>query len=704
MAVTRPTGEQLVFHSSLTGDHILDDYLEACEIGGRPLYELLNDIFDGSGNIDAENFDFRVDPITGAIQFRVGVYADPADGWRDTGDYFLRVRGGWAPNTDYARTDAVTHNNTFWIAKVEHRSGGIFDESKWVMVLDESPLFQAVDDAQQAAVDAQSAVLAVTGAVNIPAQSWIADGVETTFTPALPPSSAAACLVTVDNVVQEPDVAYTLQNGSIVFATPPLAGQKITHRFLGGASPTLAGLDDVEITNPAGGQALVYNAVTGKWENSSTGGGGGNAFGVIRVTGQSDVNADGPTDILTLRAVGGISITTNPENDEITFAVSGTVASVFGRSGIVTAQAGDYNASQISVAPAGNIAATNVQAALEELDAEKPNTADVAPISHVGAGGAAHAEATPATAGFMSAADKAKLDGIPSDAEANQNAFTTVAVPGQSPVVADAKTDTLTLAAGENVTITTDPATDTITISAAGGPGGGGASSLDDLTDVAVDSPATGQTLRYNGTQFVNARLLVNDLSDAAVVTGNEGDMFAVVGGAVVNRTPAQVRALLAVEPGTNVAPQSHVGAGGAAHALASTNSAGFMSPADKTKLDSLASGSPFDIAIQVGGAPAADSAILTFIYPRSVNYADDFAGSFGKARVAATGLTQFAIRKNGVAVGIMQFAASSTEATFSTTGGAVSFSAGDTIEIVAPATPDDTLADIYLTLAGARA
>lgn len=49
------------------------------------------------------------------------------------------------------------------------------------------------------------------------------------------------------------------------------------------------------------------------------------------------------------------------------------VTSVFGRSGAVTAQSGDYNASQITNTPAGNIAATTVQAALNELDSDKQN-------------------------------------------------------------------------------------------------------------------------------------------------------------------------------------------------------------------------------------------------------------------------------------------------------------------------------------------
>jgi fibronectin-binding autotransporter adhesin len=50
---------------------------------------------------------------------------------------------------------------------------------------------------------------------------------------------------------------------------------------------------------------------------------------------------------------------------------SSAVTSVFSRTGAITAQSGDYNASQITSTAVGNIAAVNVQAALAELDTEK---------------------------------------------------------------------------------------------------------------------------------------------------------------------------------------------------------------------------------------------------------------------------------------------------------------------------------------------
>lgn len=62
-------------------------------------------------------------------------------------------------------------------------------------------------------------------------------------------------------------------------------------------------------------------------------------------------------------------------------------------------------------------------------------------------------------------AEKGKLSGIASGAEVNQNAFSNVTV-GSSTIAADSKTDTLTLIAGSNVTITPDTTNDRVTISA----------------------------------------------------------------------------------------------------------------------------------------------------------------------------------------------------------------------------------------------
>ena len=97
------------------------------------------------------------------------------------------------------------------------------------------------------------------------------------------------------------------------------------------------------------------------------------------------------------------------------------VDSVFGRTGVVVGQPGDYSAGQITNTPTGTIAATTVQAAINELDSEK------LAASHAGSGGGAHATAVAGgAAGFMSGADKTKLDGIASGAQVNPAAPTQV--------------------------------------------------------------------------------------------------------------------------------------------------------------------------------------------------------------------------------------------------------------------------------------
>ena len=58
------------------------------------------------------------------------------------------------------------------------------------------------------------------------------------------------------------------------------------------------------------------------------------------------------------------------------------------------------------------------------------------------------------------------------------NSFETIAVSGQSNVVADSGTDTLTLVAGSNMTITTDASTDTITFASTASGSGGSSSSF----------------------------------------------------------------------------------------------------------------------------------------------------------------------------------------------------------------------------------
>lgn len=78
-----------------------------------------------------------------------------------------------------------------------------------------------------------------------------------------------------------------------------------------------------------------------------------------------------------------------------------------------------------------------------------------------------YSNASTSSAGLMSTSDKSKLDGIASGAEVNQNAFSNVVV-GSTTIAANSKTDTLTLTAGSNITLTPNATNDSITISASG--------------------------------------------------------------------------------------------------------------------------------------------------------------------------------------------------------------------------------------------
>jgi hypothetical protein len=73
-------------------------------------------------------------------------------------------------------------------------------------------------------------------------------------------------------------------------------------------------------------------------------------------------------------------------------------------------------AGAVSFAPSGGVAATTVQGAIEELDTEKSAT------SHT------HSDATTSVAGFLSATDKTKLDGVASGATAYTDTLARTAV------------------------------------------------------------------------------------------------------------------------------------------------------------------------------------------------------------------------------------------------------------------------------------
>lgn len=79
-----------------------------------------------------------------------------------------------------------------------------------------------------------------------------------------------------------------------------------------------------------------------------------------------------------------------------------------------------------------------------------------------------------------------------------------------------------------------------------------------------------------------------------------------------------------------------------------------------------------------------------------------NLTGSYALATVAAAASTVFTLYKNGASIGTVNFAASATSGTFSFLT-STSFVPGDYLDMIAPATPDGTLANIGITLLAQR-
>ena len=170
--------------------------------------------------------------------------------------------------------------------------------------------------------------------------------------------------------------------------------------------------------------ADIYKKVNDTWSLDGNISVSSPSFTTIAVSGQSNVVADQTNDTLTLVAGTGITLTTNATTDAITItgtSVSNTFSTiaVTGQSNIVA----DSGTDTLTIAAGSGITLTTNA------------TTDTLTISNSGTA---------------------------------TNTFSTFAVSGQSDVVADSSSDTLTLVAGTGMTITTNATTDTITLASSG--------------------------------------------------------------------------------------------------------------------------------------------------------------------------------------------------------------------------------------------
>jgi hypothetical protein len=107
----------------------------------------------------------------------------------------------------------------------------------------------------------------------------------------------------------------------------------------------------------------------------------------------------------------------------------------------------------------------------------------------------------------------------------DQFLFSTIAVSGQSDVVADNTTDTLTLIAGTNITLTTDPIGDSVTIDASGGGGGEANTTSNQGGFVEFALPKVGVDLPFRTLQSSDSSITVTQNASDVDITANEANI-----------------------------------------------------------------------------------------------------------------------------------------------------------------------------------
>lgn len=245
--------------------------------------------------------------------------------------------------------------------------------------------------------------------------------------------------------------------------------------------------------------------------------------------------------------------------------------------------------------------------------------------------GTHHAAATTSVAGFMSAQDKTdlgaattKLAGIPANADNTATALAaasaSVSVNGQK-IANVATPGAASDAATKGYVDSATSGLSTVQLDAAGTPANIGTAARGSATTAAHSDHVHAHGSQTDPAHHALASGSANGFMSAAdklkldgVATGATALALA---SAVTGPTPAEVNIDSEVGASNVAARSDHIHAhgslvGGTLHALANTNTAGFMSAADKTKLDGMATGATaVQLASGVSGPTPANVAAL---------------------------------------------------------------------------------------------
>lgn len=287
------------------------------------------------------------------------------------------------------------------------------------------------------------------------------------------------------------DVTYDLGSASYRWKDLYLSGSSIK---LGSATITATG---TAINLPAG---------------TTINGASVNAFSSVDVSGQPSIVADSAGDTLTFVAGPGISITTSAGTDTITITNTGS---------------GGGGASGVSSGTATRLAYySSTGSVVQDSGANLTWSGTLLAVT-----------------GSISASSAITVNGSNVLTAASlPNTFSTISVAGQSNVVADTSSDTLTLIAGTGVVITTSASGDSITFASS--------PALTELSDVTLTAPSDGQVLKYNSatSQWINGTDLAGSGSTNAfstisvagqdnVVADSTSDTFNLVSGSGITIT-----------------------------------------------------------------------------------------------------------------------------------------------------------------------
>ena len=242
-----------------------------------------------------------------------------------------------------------------------------------------------------------------------------------------------------------------------------------------GAGLSTSAIGDVSTTSPTNGQVLKYNSTTSKYE----------PFTLTDATGIALTDLSGSTGITYDAFAGSIKITD-----------TGVTAKTYGNTNVipqitVNAQGQITNVSNVSLDGASGVTAGTYGTATSLPQFTVNSAGKITNIANVSIA------ASTQTLTWNAATDEIGISGGSTIdiSSIRKNGFGVFAVDGQNNMVADAENDTLNIEAGSGITITTNSATDTLTITNSGS---SGTASVVSLTDTTISSPSNGQVLKYN--------------------------------------------------------------------------------------------------------------------------------------------------------------------------------------------------------------